>query len=367
MTTTEQGVLVDDKQKEEKSGGLMSQILAITRNIKLGTDITTISLGLPSVLELKESTLEILQKSALRHHDLLLAANSMEDPVSRLLLVVQYVFTFGATLNGRKPLNPVLGETSHCRSYPNTGEDDGAHDSVTACFGEQVSHHPPVSVYYAENKKHGVSVTGTTKVAANFLGTKVRVALDGTTRVELKKWGEVYTYSPPHALMHFFGFWSEYVGDVVISCNAHNYKAVFAFKQKGLWGEPHRIEGHITDGEKQIISFRGFWNKEVTFEDKRTKQTDVISSPLTTGDECELEYPKLEDEDEWSSRKIWQHVKSSTGARDAGRAKREVEEKQRRDRRLREERNEKWIPKYFYQIGENDWRIKENVTLWEIL
>jgi hypothetical protein len=58
------------------------------------------------------------------------------------------------------------------------------------------------------------------------------VALDGKVHIELKKWGEVYTYSPPNAVMHFFGLWAEYVGDVEVTCSAHDYKAAFTFKQK---------------------------------------------------------------------------------------------------------------------------------------
>ena len=51
---------------------------------------------------------------------------------------------------GKKPLNPVLGETYRCR------------DSVSGFLyvGEQVSHHPPISAYHFVHELHDMSFSG---------------------------------------------------------------------------------------------------------------------------------------------------------------------------------------------------------------
>jgi len=357
-----QGVRLEKQQtspKDESRKGIMSYIMDIAKRIKVGTDITTISLTVPSLYELPESTLEIFQTSAMRHHDLLISANEEEDPVQRMILVVRYIFTLGAMMNGKKPLNPVLGETSHCKFYPDPNDDE----NYAACFGEQVSHHPPISSFHAENKKCGIKVSGSVKVSAKFMGTHVRLALDGKTYITLDKWNEVYTYSPPDASMHFFGLWAEYFGDVMISCSANNYKANFTFKAKSFWSEAHRIEGKITENNQVLVKFNGHWNDEVTFEDMRTGEVEIHDSALFE-EGARVEYPKFEKESEWSSRRIWQHYKNASSSSEAAKAKRDVEVKQRQDRAERAEKGVTWTPKYFNEKTANDWRIKDGVKLW---
>ena len=52
----------------------------------------------------------------------------------------------------KKPYNPVLGEQFFC----NMGD--------ATCVCEQVCHHPPISAFYLEDEKAGVSLNGHSKL-----------------------------------------------------------------------------------------------------------------------------------------------------------------------------------------------------------
>lgn len=82
-------------------------------------------------------------------------------PLERLLAISRW---FISTLYGsyasrctdgkyeKKPYNPILGEQFHC-------------DMGNAkCVCEQVCHHPPISAFYLEDEKAGVSLNGHSKL-----------------------------------------------------------------------------------------------------------------------------------------------------------------------------------------------------------
>ena len=71
-------------------------------------------------------------------------------------VLTQYADVIGRT---RKPFNPILGET---------------YELVTPNFrfvSEQVSHHPPISAYFAEGK--GYTTTANTNVKNYFWGSSL--------------------------------------------------------------------------------------------------------------------------------------------------------------------------------------------------
>lgn len=51
----------------------------------------------------------------------------------------------------KKPYNPILGEQFHCTM------------GDAKCVCEQVCHHPPISAFYLEDEKAGVSLNGHSK------------------------------------------------------------------------------------------------------------------------------------------------------------------------------------------------------------
>lgn len=69
----------------------------------------------------------------------------------------------------KKPLNPVLGE-QFFGSWPAPA--DGSRGETTLVV-EQVSHHPPITAYYMENKQAGVSLNGHSGQKTSFSGGSI--------------------------------------------------------------------------------------------------------------------------------------------------------------------------------------------------
>lgn len=66
-----------------------------------------------------------------------------------------------------QPLNPVLGEVFY-GVWPDAGG-----RGQTNLVVEQVSHHPPITAYYIENKSAGVRLQGHSGQKTSFTGTAI--------------------------------------------------------------------------------------------------------------------------------------------------------------------------------------------------
>ena len=101
----------------------------------------------------------------------------------------------------KKPYNPILGETFRChwkadepivqgvtdgsvtKSSTSQTEEDLSNDGpLPWCeaddlvfVAEQVSHHPPISAFYAEHVKKRISVNAHIYTKSSFLGMSVRI------------------------------------------------------------------------------------------------------------------------------------------------------------------------------------------------
>eukprot|EP00026_Physarum_polycephalum_P009406 Phypoly_transcript_09529.p1 GENE.Phypoly_transcript_09529~~Phypoly_transcript_09529.p1 ORF type:complete len:203 (+),score=32.47 Phypoly_transcript_09529:626-1234(+) len=170
----------------------------------------------------------------------------------------------------------------------------------------------------AQNKERGVQIEWFSKQSIKFTGTAVRVGIEGTAKITLDKFKEVYSYSPPPLVISLIGFVLEYTGKMEISCSAHPYVARFAYKEKPvLRGKYHRVKGTIVKvnkgkgSEEEVVKFKGHWNQEVVFEDLRNKKTYTFKAseyPEAIGVPI---YPEVADEPPESSRRVWQGVKNA--------------------------------------------------------
>ena len=89
-----------------------------------------------------------------------------------------------------KPFNPMLGETFEL-FLPET---------ETRIVLEQVSHHPPISVWHAESP-HFV-FRGSMNPKLRFWGKSIEVKPEGDLTVELKSTGEVFTWKSISCCVH---------------------------------------------------------------------------------------------------------------------------------------------------------------------
>lgn len=285
--------LYDDDEEELGSiDGHGSVISHLISQVKIGMDLTKVVL--PTFILERRSLLE-MYADFFAHPDLFVAIADGSSPEDRFIAVVRwYLSAFHAGRKSsvaKKPYNPVLGEvfkccwdipgyihtdnsnksnngtsfsTSHSSSSSstvhstsisssyvqsssnndckNTGEylKSSHNDSPVFSPGnltfiaEQVSHHPPVSAFYAEHPAKRIQCTGHIYTKSAFLGLSIGVHNIGKGSIYLLDYGEEYTVTFPSAYGRSILSvpWIELGGSVNISCQQTNYSANVTFQTK---------------------------------------------------------------------------------------------------------------------------------------
>ena len=136
---------------------------------------------------------------------------------------------------------------------------------------EQVSHHPPISAYYAESIRptqnenkvrwayHG-SINPFMKI--NFLHACIEAYPEGIQTVELPEHDEVYTWHNLKVTAHNIvlgKMWFEQTGRIEIINHKLNIKCVMDFKPYSWFSRSlNRVEGYILDkNDKKIALLNG--------------------------------------------------------------------------------------------------------------
>ncbi|XP_070533773.1 oxysterol-binding protein-related protein 1-like [Ptychodera flava] len=180
----------------------------------------------------------------LEHVHLLDKADACQDPILRLQYVAAFATVACASNLDRvqKPFNPLLGET-----YELVRKDMGFR-----LISEQVSHHPPVSAFYADSPNWNFH--GSVHPKLKFWGKSVEIQPKGVISVELTRHGEVYTWQNVNNCVHNIivgKLWFEQYGQMEVVNHTTGDKAIINFKPSGWFGkELHRIDGHIIDKNK---------------------------------------------------------------------------------------------------------------------
>ncbi|XP_056405222.1 oxysterol-binding protein-related protein 2 [Hyla sarda] len=194
----------------------------------------------------------------MEHTYLLNKACSYTDPLLRMQTVAAFAVSAVASQWERtgKPFNPLLGET-----YELTREDLGFQ-----FISEQVSHHPPVSAFYAEGLNKDFIFHGSIYPKLKFWGKSVEAEPRGTITLELSKHKDVYTWTNPTCCVHnvIIGkLWIEQYGTMEIVNHSTGEKCVLNFKPCGLFGkELHIVEGYIQDkNKKKLCMIYGKWTE----------------------------------------------------------------------------------------------------------
>lgn len=163
---------------------------------------------LPTFILEKRSLLE-MYADFMSHPDLFIAITNGTTPEERMIRFVEYYLTsFHEGRKGaiaKKPYNPIIGETFHCswrmpksEVAADAGSNLPAHppseqvtlskdlegqtesDYYTVKFvAEQVSHHPPVSGFYAECVERKMCVNAHVWTKSKFLGMSIGVTMVG--------------------------------------------------------------------------------------------------------------------------------------------------------------------------------------------
>lgn len=373
--------------KEDDLGAVEEQrsvILHLLSQLKLGMDLTRVVL--PTFILEKRSLLE-MYADFMSHPDLFIAISSGSNPEERMIRFVEYYLTsFHEGRKGaiaKKPYNPIIGETFHCswkmakNQVPcDTNSNSSLHslseqvtvseesqgqaesDYFTVRFvAEQVSHHPPVSGFYAECAERKMCVNAHVWTKSKFLGMSIGVTMAGEGILSLLEHGEEYTFSLPCAYARSILTvpWVELGGKVSVNCAKTGYSASITFHTKPFYGgKLHRVTGEVKQNATNTVVCRvqGEWNSilEFTYNNGETKFMDLTKLSVTR-----KRVRPLEKQGPFESRKLWQHVTESLREGDIDKAtehKRVLEERQRNEERHRAETGTPWHTKYFVKEGE---------------
>ncbi|XP_017090234.2 oxysterol-binding protein-related protein 2 [Drosophila bipectinata] len=225
-------------------------IWAILKNC-IGKDLSKITM--PVMLNEPLSFLQRLCEY-MEYAQLLTEAALQEHPADRMKYVAAFAVSALASNWERlgKPFNPLLGETYELQRD----------DYRIVC--EQVSHHPPVSAFYAESENF--KFYGSICPKIKFWGKSVEVNPKGTVTIEFPKWNETYSWTNVNCCVHNIivgRLWIEQYGKMEIINHSTGHVADLTFKSAGSGAKNlHRVEGFVKDStDKNLFFLYGKWTE----------------------------------------------------------------------------------------------------------
>ncbi|XP_072566284.1 oxysterol-binding protein-related protein 8-like isoform X2 [Paramormyrops kingsleyae] len=349
----ELGEAGEASQTETVSEENKSLIWTLLKQVRPGMDLSKVVL--PTFILEPRSFLDKLS-DYYYHADFLSEAAVEENAYNRMKKVVKwYLSGFYKKPKGlKKPYNPIIGETFRCLwIHPKT-------NSKTFYISEQVSHHPPVSAFYVSNRKDGFCLSGSILAKSKFYGNSLSAILDGEARLTFLNRGEDYVMNMPYAHCKgiLYGTMTlELGGQVTIMCEKTGYSAQLEFKLKPFLGSNdsvNQISGKIKLGKEVLATLEGHWDCEVLINDKKTCMVETFWNPTPDLRRSRLTRRTvlLEDQGDFESEKLWQHVTRAINNKDQTEATNEkflLEEAQRKSARERKAKCEAWIPGLFEQ------------------
>ncbi|XP_073449646.1 oxysterol-binding protein-related protein 9 isoform X4 [Aquarana catesbeiana] len=358
----------DDDGEGESVEEHKSVIMHLLSQVRLGMDLTKVVL--PTFILERRSLLE-MYADFFAHPELFVSIGDHKDPKDRMIQVVRwYLSAFHAGRKGsvaKKPYNPILGEVFQCHWAAPENDDSepvsegpvpwASKNNVTF-VSEQVSHHPPISAFYAECYNKRIQFNAHIWTKSKFLGMSIGVHNIGQGCVSCLDYDEHYIITFPNGYGRSILTvpWVELGGECNINCSKTGYSAIITFHTKPFYGgKKHRVTAEIypPNDKKSICSVEGEWNgvmytknangENVVFID--TKNMPIVKKKVR----------KLEDQLEYESRRLWKDVTYNLKIHDidcATEAKHRLEERQRAEARERKEKEEQWETRLFHEDGE---------------
>ncbi|KAF8840063.1 hypothetical protein BDN67DRAFT_690098 [Paxillus ammoniavirescens] len=271
------------------------------------------------------------------------------------------------------------------------GPDGPDSDTVRVVYiTEQVSHHPPISAYYATCPARSVEMIGVDQISAKVSGTTLRVAPGSHNKgifINLTGGaggGESYHITHPVASVNGIlrgSFYITVADSTIITCaggkGGENSRAVIEYKEESWLGRAHfLVEGVIhtydedsTEHEewtkvkhvpqsRVVAVFDGCWRNHIRW--RRTASSLDVSLSSTSEYHTLVDLSKLhvvpkvvrplEKQAPSESRKLWESVTTKLLNKEYGEAtkhKLAIEQKQRDEASERKRKGEEFIPRYF--------------------
>ncbi|KAJ0173942.1 hypothetical protein K1T71_010088 [Dendrolimus kikuchii] len=361
----------------ENHGSVVTHLLS---QVKIGMDLTKVVL--PTFILERRSLLEMYADS-FAHPDQFVKIVDQPTPKDRMIQVVRwYLSSYHAGRKShvaKKPYNPILGEVFRCHweldavdtHTPNEKQEVGD-GPVPWCtpdqlsfVAEQVSHHPPISAFYAEHVNKRIQFEAWVWTKSKFLGLSIGVHNIGKGTVTLLDTEEEYTLTFPNGYGRSILTvpWIELGGSVVIECVQSGHRANIEFLTKPFYGgKKHRVTCEVFAGvdKKPYYTAQGEWNTRVDGRWTDSGRTEVLFEVCNMKPRRKRVAP-VSRQAAHESRRVWRHVTCALRAADcdaATAAKRSVEQAQRDAVKLREASGERWSTLLFSPKGEDGWEYK---------
>ena len=319
----------------------------------IGADVMSL-LSVPVFIMEPTTTLQKMSE-ILQYAELVDKACDEKDEDLRLAYICALaISTYSSNERVKKPFNPILGETWEM-TLPGGG----------VYVSEQVCHHPPIGAGHAETDRWTYDLTSAVKT--KFMGNWVDVWPQGRTRIKLKSSGDVYNICPPPSRVNnvLVGrTWIDTFGDMQVNNLTTGASASIKFTECNMFGTGRwEVNGEILDKDgnvkyrlsgkwNEIVSVmppgaaddaaRTLWTKEPMPADPTKYGFTNFTFKQNAADTC----PKgLLASD--SRLRPDRAALEAGDANAAGAMKHALEEAQRAERRIREEKNEAWNPRWF--------------------
>lgn len=240
-------------------------------------------------------------------------------------------------------------------------------------IAEQVSHHPPISAFYAENLSKRIQFTGQIWTKSKFLGLSICVHNIGQGCISLLDGpgkGEEYIVNFPTGYGRSIVStpWIELGGQCNITCEQTGYKCDVDFQTKPFYGgKLHKIVGSLFgpasghsgssySKKKPILTIEGEWNGliEITGKNFPSHEPNTEFENLNVGQNfvdtkhMPIHRPYVRNlnlMENNESRKLWKNVTHALRHNLVDMAtdeKLKLEAQQRADKAERERMNQKW-------------------------
>lgn len=365
----------DSDLSMETHGSVVSHLLS---QVKIGMDLTKVVL--PTFILERRSLLE-MYADYFAHPDLFLKIADLDDPRDRIVQVCRwYLSSYHAGRKSsvaKKPYNPILGEIFKCHwNIPGTNStseivSDGPVPWCTrnqlTFIAEQVSHHPPISAFYAEHYNKKISFSAHVWTKSKFLGLSIGVHNIGQGIVKLCDRNEEYTLTFPNGYGRSILTvpWIELGGSVTIYCAQTGYNANIEFLTKPFYGgKRNKITADIfaPNEKKPFLSIAGEWSglMEAKWNDGNQNKTEVFIDVNRIPIHKKQVKP-IAEQTELESRRVWKEVTAGLKLNNIERAtnaKCAIEQKQRDEVNLRQLDNSSWNHLHFTSVGDA-WFYKE--------
>ncbi|KAF2893863.1 hypothetical protein ILUMI_12304 [Ignelater luminosus] len=366
----------DDDESDvemETQGSVIKHLLS---QVKIGMDLTKVVL--PTFILERRSLLE-MYADYFAHPDIFVRIAELKTPRDRIMQVVKwYLSSYHAGRKSsvaKKPYNPILGEVFQCHwdvpPYSDTDSSDIVTDGPVpwatrnqlSFVAEQVSHHPPISAFYAEHYNKRISFNAHIYTKSKFLGLSVCVYNIGQGIVSVLDHDEEYivTFPSGYGRSILTIPWIELGGSVSITCPKTGYYSNVEFLTKPFYGtKKHKITADVfgPDDKKPFVSISGEWNgvMEARWSDRQEKSEEFVNVNRLAIIKKRIR--PISEQEENESRKLWKEVTRALRFNDidkATNAKFQLEQKQRDEARERKLTNTEWETKLFRRESEDNW------------